>query len=255
MLRMVRTRVNQPNSRRLSDAATRGPEIRLPMRALRSLFPRGGRFPRTVLSDFTIQFVQRVEDLSEDLVTVRREAVQPRRLGTFRFRRAQPAAPGHSREDWIQRAWTQAIAMFLELLKHPLTVHPPFGGVVEDVDLPEGEQELADDRIARHRRMIALPVRSRYSITARSLAAVRSTLRGRISCLQSTFAISSTTSKRQSHFTRGTWGSRCFRVCFLRSQMSHVATCVYSSAVRRVPLDVRCPTVVGLRLAAGIVFT
>jgi hypothetical protein len=120
-------------------------------------------------SDFTIQFIQRVEDLIEDLATAGRETVHARRLGTLRFSRAKPAALGHSRQHWIQRAWTQAIAMVLQFFEHPLTIDALLGGVVEDVDLPKGEKEFAYDRIAHDRPIIALPIRSRYSITWRDI--------------------------------------------------------------------------------------
>jgi hypothetical protein len=109
-----------------------------------------------MLFNFTIQFIQRVEDLIEDLATTGCETVHARRLGALRFRRAKPAALSHSRQHRIQRAWTQAIAMVLQFFKHPLTVDALLGGVVKDVDLPKGEKELAYDRITHDRAIIAL---------------------------------------------------------------------------------------------------
>ena len=38
--------------------------------------------------------------------------------------------------------------MVVQFFEHPLTIDALFGGVVEDVDLPEGEKELANDWIA-----------------------------------------------------------------------------------------------------------
>ncbi len=148
---------------------------------LRSLGPRHARLTRhrTMLSSFTMQFIQRVEDLIEDLATAGRETVHARRLSTLRLRRAKPAALGHSRQHRIQRAWTQAIAMVLQFFKHPLTIDALLGGVVEDVDLPEGEKELAYDRIAHDRTIIALPIRSRYSITWRDVVGGATGLRAR----------------------------------------------------------------------------
>jgi hypothetical protein len=99
-------------------------------------------------SNFTIELIQRVEESREDLATPRRETVHARRLGTLRFRGAKPAALSHARQHRIQRAWAQAIAMVVQFFEHPLTVDALLGGVVEDVDLPKGEQELPDDRIA-----------------------------------------------------------------------------------------------------------
>ena len=122
-----------------------------------------------MFSNFTVQFIQRVEDLIEDLATTGRETVHTRRLRALRFRRAKPAALGHSRKHRIQRAWTQAIAMVLQFFKHPLTIDALLGGVVKDVDLPKGEKELAYDRIAHDLPIIALQIRSRYSITWREV--------------------------------------------------------------------------------------
>ena len=123
-----------------------------------------------MLSNFTIEFIQRIEDLTQDLATTRCEAVQARRLGTFRFGRAKPAPPSHSRQHRIQRAWTQAIAMVLQFFQHPLTIDALLGRVVENVHLPEGEEELADDRIAHNEAIVALQIRSRYSITRSGIA-------------------------------------------------------------------------------------
>lgn len=141
----------------------------LEMLGLQALGPGHGRLmrQRTMPADFTIQFIQRVKDLVDDLATAGRETVHPRRLGALRFRRAKPAALGHSRQHRIQRTWTQAIAVALQFFEHPLTIDALLGGVVEDVDLPKGEKELAHDRIAHDRPIIALPIRSRYSITSR----------------------------------------------------------------------------------------
>ena len=101
-----------------------------------------------VLVHFAVEFIQRLEDLPEDLVTSRREPVHARRLGAFRLRRAQPATRRHPRQHGIQRPGTQAIAVVMQLFQHPLTIDALFGGVVEDVDLPEGKKELADDWIS-----------------------------------------------------------------------------------------------------------
>ena len=105
-----------------------------------------------------------IENLLEDLVTARRETVDARRLRALRLRRAQPTAFRHSRQHRIERPRTQAIAVVVQFFEHPMSVDALFGGVVKDVDLPEGEQELANDWIA-HDGMITLPIRNRFSIT------------------------------------------------------------------------------------------
>ena len=101
-----------------------------------------------VLVHFAVEFIQRLEDLPEDLVTSRCEPVHARRFGALRLRRAQPATLRHSRQHGIQRPWTQAIAVVVQFLQHPVTIDALFGGVVEDVNLPEGEKELAYDWIS-----------------------------------------------------------------------------------------------------------
>ena len=57
--------------------------------------------------------------------------------------------------------------MVVQFFKHPLAIDALFGRMVEDMDLPEGEQELAYNGIAHDRPIIALRIRSRYSITWR----------------------------------------------------------------------------------------
>jgi hypothetical protein len=118
-----------------------------------------------MFSHFAVQLIQRVEDLLKDLVTARRQPVYARRLGALRLSRAKPAALGHPRQHGIQRPRTQAITVVVQLLEHPLTIDALVGGVVEDVNLPEGEKELTDDWISHSHLIIALPFRSRYSIT------------------------------------------------------------------------------------------
>jgi hypothetical protein len=118
-------------------------------------------------ADFAVQLIKSIEDLLEDLVTSGREPVQARRLGARRLCRAQPTALGHPRQHGIQRPWTQAIAVMVELLQHPLTIDAVFGGVVEDVNLPEREEEFTDDGISHDPPIVALHSGSRYSMTRR----------------------------------------------------------------------------------------
>src|SRR3954454_20644765 len=100
-----------------------------------------------MLADFTIQFIQRLADLLKHLMPARRETVDTRRLGPLRLRRAEPAAVRHAGQYRIQRPRTEAIAVVVQFFEHPLTVDPLFGGMVEDVNLPEAEKELTDDGI------------------------------------------------------------------------------------------------------------
>jgi hypothetical protein len=107
-----------------------------------------------MLAHFTIQFIERIEDLAENLVTTGRETVHTRRLGALRLRRAKPATGRHSRQHRIQRSGTQAIPMVVQFFEHPVAIDALFGGVVKNVDLPEGEKELANDWIAHNRPII-----------------------------------------------------------------------------------------------------
>ena len=92
---------------------------------------------------FAVQLVERGLNPFQNLVTLRREAIHPGILGAFRLGGAKPAALGHARQDRIQRARTEAIAVVAQFLEHPLTVDATsVGRVVEDVNLPEREEEL-----------------------------------------------------------------------------------------------------------------
>ena len=99
-------------------------------------------------TNFTIELIERLADPIQHLVPARGETVDPRRLGPLGFRGSKPAARGHPRQHRIQRARTQAIAVALQFLEHPLAVDTLLVGMMKDVNLPEREQELADDRIA-----------------------------------------------------------------------------------------------------------
>ncbi len=107
-----------------------------------------------MLPDFAIQLIERVENLLQHLMTARREAVNPRRRGAFWFRRAKPAALRHSRQHRIERPRTQAIAVVVQLVQHPMTINALFSSMVKDMDLPEREEKLANDWIAHAAAMI-----------------------------------------------------------------------------------------------------
>src|SRR5688572_31960980 len=54
----------------------------------------------------------------------------------------------HTSEQRIQRARTQPIAVPVQLLQHPVSIHALLLCVMQDVNLPKGEQELASDSVA-----------------------------------------------------------------------------------------------------------
>ena len=94
-----------------------------------------------------------------------REMVDPGGLGAFGLVRTQPAALRHAGQDRIQRPRTQAIAVVVELFEHPLAVYATaIRGVMEDVNFPEAEQKLPDERIPHTTAIVARVTRSRLSI-------------------------------------------------------------------------------------------
>ena len=101
----------------------------------------------TMLSNFTIQLIQRAHDPRKHFVTARCETVHAGAFGAPRLRRSEPAVLCHAGQHRIQRPGTQAIAVVMQFFKHPLAIDALFGRMMEDVDLPEREEELANDRI------------------------------------------------------------------------------------------------------------
>lgn len=55
---------------------------------------------------------------------------------------SQPPPRLHPAQHGVERAGADAIAMFAKLLEHPLPHDGPFGGMVQDVDLPEAQEDL-----------------------------------------------------------------------------------------------------------------
>jgi len=55
------------------------------------------------------------------------------------LRCTQPSSASHSREQRVQRAGAQSVAVPLQFLEHPLPVHTLLLGMVQDVDLPESK--------------------------------------------------------------------------------------------------------------------
>jgi hypothetical protein len=94
------------------------------------------------------QLVERLANPVQHLVPARREPVDPRRFGPLGFCGSKPAACRHPRQHRIQRARTEAIAVMLKLLEHPLPVDALLASMMKDMDLPEGKEELADNGIA-----------------------------------------------------------------------------------------------------------
>jgi hypothetical protein len=120
---------------------------------------------RGVATHLARQLVERLANPVQHLVPASREPVDPRGFGPLGFCGSKPAARGHPRQHRIQRAGTQAIAVMLKLLEHPLSVDALLAGMMKDMDLPEGQEELADNGIAHGSMIIAPLIRNRWSIT------------------------------------------------------------------------------------------
>src|SRR5512138_805742 len=105
---------------------------------------RGLRSP----AGFAIQLAQGVLDAVQHGRPLRRQSVDTRLVPTPRLIGPQPTPSRHARQDGIESAGADAIAVAVELFQHPLAVHTPIlGGVMQDVDLPERQQELPLDRV------------------------------------------------------------------------------------------------------------
>ena len=102
--------------------------------------------------DFPIQLVESVADLIQHLMSAGREAIHARRLGSLGLGGPKPTPPRHARQHGIQRTGTQPVPVVVELFEHPLPVDALLVGVVQDVNLPEREEELPDDGIAHRAR-------------------------------------------------------------------------------------------------------
>ena len=99
--------------------------------------------------DLAVKLVERRPELIENLMAARREVVDASGLGSPGLGGPKPAALRHPRQDRIQRAGTQPIAMVVQFLEHPLSVHTAsVSRMVQNVNLPEAEQELTGNGIA-----------------------------------------------------------------------------------------------------------
>jgi hypothetical protein len=94
-----------------------------------------------------LQFGERRSQALQHFSDGWRDSVHARVTRSLGFCRTQPSSPSHSSQQRVQGAWTQPITVPLQLLEHPLAVHPVLLGMVQDVDLPESKKELADDGV------------------------------------------------------------------------------------------------------------
>src|SRR5215471_5547050 len=119
------------------------------MAAGRSGRPLSGGTLATSRGNLAVQLVQRRAHAIQHVLTPRCQTIDPGSFRPLRLGGANPPVSLHARENRIERAWTHAVPVVAQLVEHPLAVHASrFGGVVEDVDFPETQQELTDDRIA-----------------------------------------------------------------------------------------------------------
>ncbi len=97
------------------------------------------------MPDFMLQFVERRTQTPQDFCAGRRDAIDARIAGFLRFGRTQPSTTSHAREQRIERAGAQPVSMALQFLEHPLPVHALLLRVMQDVNLPERQQELTNE--------------------------------------------------------------------------------------------------------------
>jgi len=77
----------------------------------------------------------------------------------------QPSVALHPFQQWIEGAGADVVPVTSQLAEHPLTDHRTFRRVVEDVHLPEPQQDLTRDQLAiGGRHSFTLAQRSHFRI-------------------------------------------------------------------------------------------
>lgn len=99
-------------------------------------------------TDLLVEFVERGANLREHGPSARGQAIDTCRRCSLRLSGAQPASRRHARQDWIERARADVIAMFAQLLQHPVSVDSVRLGMMQNVHLPESEKEFSSDEVA-----------------------------------------------------------------------------------------------------------
>jgi len=61
--------------------------------------------------------------------------------------RAQPTVPFEALEQRVQSPWTDVVAVVTQFREHPLADDRALCGVVEDVDFPKAQQDLARQQL------------------------------------------------------------------------------------------------------------
>src|SRR5262245_33020816 len=111
--------------------------------------------PGVALRHFAVQLVERVADVRENVPALRREAIHPHTVRALGFGRAKPSTLGHAGEHRIQGAGAQPVTVMMQFLEHPVTVDAVLVGVMQDMNLPERKEKLADDRVAHSEGILA----------------------------------------------------------------------------------------------------
>ena len=106
---------------------------------------------RSSPADLSTQLVERVVNLIQDVTTSRCQAIHARAPRSIGLGRPKPSAPGHASQDRIEGARAQMIAMVAQFLEHPVAVDAVLASVMEDVDLPKGDEKFAHDVVAHAR--------------------------------------------------------------------------------------------------------
>jgi len=62
----------------------------------------------------------------------------------------EPAVFLHALQQRVERAGADVVTVVAELFEHPITNHLALGGVMQDMHLPEGEQDFTIDELEVH---------------------------------------------------------------------------------------------------------
>ena len=120
-------------------------------------------------SNLAVQLVECMAKLLQDFVAAGCESIHASAFRSLGLRRAQPAASRHPCQDGIQRPRAQPIAVVVQFLEHPLAVDASsVSRMMQDVNLPERQQEFPRNRIAHQGGMIAPRLRNRKTIKTRA---------------------------------------------------------------------------------------
>jgi hypothetical protein len=101
------------------------------------------------LDDLVMQLHDGFPQEVQNRRTVPRQMVVPpsTRPGTGLSLAPQPTVAFHALQKWVQRTGTDIVTVSPQLSQHPLADDGMLIGVMEDVDLPESEENFAGQKL------------------------------------------------------------------------------------------------------------